>query len=921
MKQSDISSIIENVKRFFFQCAFLLLAYSSLSGYAKAFETRSISSILKDSSNVYVDRSLADGIVLLNAARTSTGVFHLFSHGRPGELLINDEWKDAKAIATWFKENNSIKKFEYWYIYGCNFAQSEKGIQAVKFLEKELGITIAASTNITGKDGDWTLEKGNVHTNIALINYNFNLQCTGNVGDCDGDSIPDITDADDDNDGILDTSECYGKFPDNTLISNITGTDQLVSASNWNTALSMLPDTQKKIEKFDNFNVGYNLNSSSFNGFTLQVESIISGDQSLYRIGGQFAGIRPLSGNRQGTIPMMNTANDGAILQFSFDEPVVGFGINIGDLHDTSGLTELRIEFDGQLVWNSIAALRTDPLNPTFAEGYVTNSVTGETLYLGTNIFALIAYYNLETPISTVTITYITKTNLADNWTFDDVSIIFPSCDTDNDGIPDRIDLDSDNDGCPDVVESGGTDANNDGVLDGNGFDSDGLVTGSSGGYDQANGSEIISDVITGITFTPDPAKICEALDFTLTAVPTGLRVIDFGTTGDTSDDTTIAIPAVDYRYRWFLNGSTIPLADNPASYSGTTTAVLTIKNPTLALNVSSYRVEVTTVNTSCPEEQVIVITANTLSTAPTTTNLTYCLGDTPSAITTAVTATGTLAWYSDMAGTSSIPVPRIDTGTPSINTYYVAQTNLNLCESATVPVVVTVNSFTPTTTNLSYCIGDTLSPLPTMIDGISGSWSPELNSTTTTTYTFTPDAFQCATTTTMTITVESKQNLSITPTLISGDFSPNPVVDVLVTGGIGNYEYQLDDEPWQLSSRFDNFVECKEHTIRARAIGGCSNVASGKINILLFPKYFTPNGDGINDLWTIDCLSNQAEAYVDIFDRYGKLLHQLRLSDAGWNGVYNGENMPSNDYWFAVYYQNSLGEDKIFRSHFALKR
>ncbi|MBI3136191.1 MAG: hypothetical protein HYZ14_16065, partial [Bacteroidetes bacterium] len=59
-------------------------------------------------------------------------------------------------------------------------------------------------------------------------------------------------------------------------------------------------------------------------------------------------------------------------------------------------------------------------------------------------------------------------------------------------------------------------------------------------------------------------------------------------------------------------------------------------------------------------------------------------------------------------------------------------------------------------------CSGDALAALPTTsINGITGTWSPALNNTATTTYTFTPTAGQCATTTTLTITV----NPNITPT------------------------------------------------------------------------------------------------------------------------------------------------------------
>lgn len=62
----------------------------------------------------------------------------------------------------------------------------------------------------------------------------------------------------------------------------------------------------------------------------------------------------------------------------------------------------------------------------------------------------------------------------------------------------------------------------------------------------------------------------------------------------------------------------------------------------------------------------------------------------------------------------------------------------------------------TPTFTPIAdICFGDTLAPLPTTSDnGVTGTWSPALDNTTTTIYTFTPDVSQCATTTTLTVIV-----------------------------------------------------------------------------------------------------------------------------------------------------------------------
>ncbi len=92
----------------------------------------------------------------------------------------------------------------------------------------------------------------------------------------------------------------------------------------------------------------------------------------------------------------------------------------------------------------------------------------------------------------------------------------------------------------------------------------------------------------------------------------------------------------------------------------------------------------------------------------------------------------------------------------------------------------ITVNtnaSTVPTFTQVGpICSGTTLAPLPTSSTNptaITGTWSPAVNNLATTTYTFTPDAGQCATTTTMTIVV----NPIVTPT-----FNPIPNVCTLTT-------------------------------------------------------------------------------------------------------------------------------------------
>ena len=77
---------------------------------------------------------------------------------------------------------------------------------------------------------------------------------------------------------------------------------------------------------------------------------------------------------------------------------------------------------------------------------------------------------------------------------------------------------------------------------------------------------------------------------------------------------------------------------------------------------------------------------------------------------------------------------------------------------------------------------------------------------------------------------------------------------------------------------------------------------------------------DGYNDNWSIKGLTPEFEAKIYIFDRYGKLLKQIDAYGNGWDGKFNGTEVPSSDYWFKIEYKED-GVQKEFKSHFSLKR
>uniref|UniRef100_UPI00260C6A7B T9SS type B sorting domain-containing protein n=2 Tax=uncultured Psychroserpens sp. TaxID=255436 RepID=UPI00260C6A7B len=158
-----------------------------------------------------------------------------------------------------------------------------------------------------------------------------------------------------------------------------------------------------------------------------------------------------------------------------------------------------------------------------------------------------------------------------------------------------------------------------------------------------------------------------------------------------------------------------------------------------------------------------------------------------------------------------------------------------------------------------------------------------------------------------------------VTATVTTEAFADTHVIEVSVVG-VGEYEYSLDGGPWQDEPIFVD-VSLGEHVVTARDKNGCGE-GSDEVIVMDYPKFFTPNGDGYNDTWNISAINNQPNAKIYIFDRYGKLLKQLSPTGIGWNGTYNGNAMPTSDYWFVVEYNEpNTGDRKEFKAHFTLKR
>ncbi len=148
-------------------------------------------------------------------------------------------------------------------------------------------------------------------------------------------------------------------------------------------------------------------------------------------------------------------------------------------------------------------------------------------------------------------------------------------------------------------------------------------------------------------------------------------------------------------------------------------------------------------------------------------------------------------------------------------------------------------------------------------------------------------------------------------------------VITLTITGS-GDYEFALDDEngPYQDSPIFEG-IPSGDHIAFVRDKNGCGTVNRSVNRDLTpddFPRFFSPNGDGINDFWQFITPEENIEEtlkVISIFDRYGNFLTQINPNQIGWDGSFQGRPLPSSDYWFKAIFLNR----QEIKGHFTLKR
>ncbi len=179
-----------------------------------------------------------------------------------------------------------------------------------------------------------------------------------------------------------------------------------------------------------------------------------------------------------------------------------------------------------------------------------------------------------------------------------------------------------------------------------------------------------------------------------------------------------------------------------------------------------------------------------------------------------------------------------------------------------------------------------------------------------------------CSTTKEIEVKYSKSANLTSLDIEIIDDSDSNSIAINTENLGIGDYEFSLDNTQSYTDEAYFEDVTAGIHTIYVNDKNGCA-VQSIDISVIGFPKFFTPNNDGVNDTWKILGANNDfyPTSNIYIFDRFGKIITSLKPNENGWDGTLNGKPLPSTDYWFSVQLTDKYGNTRIKNGHFSLIR
>jgi len=134
--------------------------------------------------------------------------------------------------------------------------------------------------------------------------------------------------------------------------------------------------------------------------------------------------------------------------------------------------------------------------------------------------------------------------------------------------------------------------------------------------------------------------------------------------------------------------------------------------------------------------------------------------------------------------------------------------------------------------------------------------------------------------------------------------------IEVFPSGGYGEYEYN-----WEIGSS-DDFIENLLggfYSLIVTDLVGCQKDTTFEMPVLdveclEVPNAFTPQGDGINDVWQIKNIYLYPDAQVTVYNKWGKQVFEINNGyTSPWDGTKNGHPLPADTYFYVIIIRDDI--------------
>src|SRR5262249_370985 len=100
------------------------------------------------------------------------------------------------------------------------------------------------------------------------------------------------------------------------------------------------------------------------------------------------------------------------------------------------------------------------------------------------------------------------------------------------------------------------------------------------------------------------------------------------------------------------------------------------------------------------------------------------------------------------------------------------------------------------------------------------------------------------------------------------------------------------------------SLVAMRDQVYKLVATGENDCTAEDEVSVKILrpvnvPNAFSPNGDGINDRWQLNNLSDYPGATVEVFNRYGQRVFYSNGYTSSWDGTVSGKPLPVATYYY----------------------